>query len=214
MAASTPPSPPDVARPLYRAIDWSRCIIGGSYALQQYLGDTHWQPNDIDIPCAVDSHEDFVKLIETYRVKQELEPGTKVTLNSMIVSTNAGRGGSSSSEGFDPSVTSTANLTMVKDGVQFPLPIQFVGVKDPRYPWWFRLFHLFSKEPSQRDKLVEHYSRIADMPACVAYVATPARTWFVPDFAKSALKTRTIRKHTISADRREKYAARGFTFVE
>ena len=49
----------DPVEPLYKHIDWSNSVIGGSYALKQFTGDNGWEPNDIDILTSHQTTEQF-----------------------------------------------------------------------------------------------------------------------------------------------------------
>jgi len=49
----------DPAKPLYKHLDWTKSVIGGSYALKQFTGDNGWEPNDIDILTAHNSKDEF-----------------------------------------------------------------------------------------------------------------------------------------------------------
>lgn len=51
----------DAAAPLYSHIPWTRCVIGGSYALQQFTRAS-WTPHDIDIMCALDTPDELLNM--------------------------------------------------------------------------------------------------------------------------------------------------------
>jgi len=57
---------------VYRALDWKRTLVGGSYALQQYTGD-HWQPNDIDIMIKCENKEEYDKIIREFSIQMQAD---------------------------------------------------------------------------------------------------------------------------------------------
>lgn len=98
---------------VYEAIDWTRCAIGGSYALQQYTAATTWQPHDIDLACACNTHKEFVTLRDTLLARlggTELSAGAEEEFHETIVATS----------------------TMAVPGLA--LPLQLVGITTKRTP--------------------------------------------------------------------------------
>ena len=187
----------DIAQPIYRVLDWTKCVIGGSYALQQYTGDKTWTPNDIDVPCDIATHEAFTK--EVNRLLDAI-PGattTKLTLWSPAKRAEASRGKTGPDEHFHESIVATASLHV--PGV--PLPVQLVAVNTKSGPW-------------ATAGLVEHLSHITDAPACVSYTAGGERIFHVPPERVRAIETRRIPAFEICAARMDKYKARGYTFYE
>ena len=63
----------DIAAPVLPTVNWTRCVVGGSHALREFLRVTNppfaavgpsWEVGDIDIHCATSGQADFLFLRE------------------------------------------------------------------------------------------------------------------------------------------------------
>jgi hypothetical protein len=183
---------------LHNATDRSRCVVGGSYALHQYLGDTHWEPNDIDIMCRANSHAEFQALLD--RFKGSFAPAQvkveKVKLLDDAAREQATReaDGSGREERFHRSILATSTLAI--DGV--PRPVQLVGL-----------------DVAPQRTLLDHLNGLSDLPACVSYtVSGGARFFHVPERGLQALRTRRINRFAACSARIDMYKQRGFAFYD
>lgn len=199
----------DIARLIYPAIDWSRCVIAGSYALHQYQRVTQlqrgpvWFPNDIDVICDIRSHEAFQA--EVARVQKRLThiTGKTPVIDRMKLLTPTEReqnvrvAGGGREERFHESIHATCTMRVAN----LPIPMQMVAM-----------------DTGRSKGLVPHLSEITDLPASVNYrvVGPPfdkdGRIFHVPERALDALRTGRINKGDICPLRVDKYKARGFDF--
>ncbi len=187
----------DIARPLYQALDWSRTLVGGSYALHQYTRDTAWQPNDIDILIDCTSHADFQTELARVCAASActLE---KVKLMTPEERSKAATQRSGPDERFHDSILATSVLRV--PGV--PLPVQLIGIE-----------RTSSNTYGTAPDLLTHLNRITDVPACVSYGwRDQQRIWHLQDRCVEAITTRRVNAWDICAARKDKYTARGYVF--
>lgn len=192
------PAPePHAASELRPLFDWTQCVVGGSFALQQYLREP-WIPNDIDVMCKCGSVADLEAIIS--RVK---DGAPNTTVSPVLVITPEIRSAKTKEdpdyERFHESIIATCKMAI--PGI--PLPVEVVAL-NPRLT------------PIGDASIIEHLNRITDLPACVSYnyYADGTRHFHVPKRALRALERRVIKAFNICASRKAKYAARGFTFEE
>lgn len=181
---------------ILKAIDWTRSVIGGSYALCAFMG-ADWQPHDVDVMCQVASHADFDALVAQFRERALPLSSEVVKHVRMDDATRAAAARDTTSgldERFHESILGTVTLRF--DGL--PVPVQLVGmcVRPPM-------------------TLLEHLNETTDLPACVAYTQWPGgpRIFHVPERGLEALRTRTVHRADSCAARMDKYKKRGFTFI-
>lgn len=200
-----PPAVTDVARELWRHIDWTRCAVGGSYALQQYTRDP-WParpPSDIDIHCQVEDAEELRAIAKALVASSNRdnwvdEPAARITkfteiTREMRIAQYEELGGE---ERFHESILATAKVQMQR----VPLPVQLVGMDTDSMP--------LGKAP-----LLEHLALICDLPASVAFTVNKGQKIFhVPERALKPLRTKCVHVNNICAARRAKYEARGYAF--
>ncbi len=193
----------DPASVLYRAIDWTKCVIGGSYALKLY-SNAKWPVGDIDIMCDVQSAAELLALAHglTHSMDQRVlkERPSKVSLDKFTVLTPEMRKEAQKTNGgeerFHESILGTCTLTV--PGV--PMPVQMVGIDTTS--------HIYGKLA-----LVDHLDYITDLPAAVQYTVAQDRPLFhVPQRAVDAIASKRIPIATICASRKAKYEARGYEF--
>ncbi len=189
------PPVPDVALPVYKALDWSRTYVGGSHALQQFTRDTAWTAQDVDFMIQCQSHDDFVA--EAGRISRALDAPVKKTnlyTAEMRRSPVSGR-----EERFHEAIAATCTLQV--PGV--PVPVQLVGIE-----------LVASNAQGMPVDLLAQLNRITDLPACVTYTvrASGERDYQVRASGINTLVTRRVKAWDICTSRRDKYAARGYVF--
>ena len=59
----------DVLRPYYQHMDFSRAVISGSYALNQFTGDEKWEANDVDVLTTAINIDHFRSIVQDFCVK-------------------------------------------------------------------------------------------------------------------------------------------------
>ena len=185
---------------VYQSLDWAITTIGGSYALQQFTGDT-WEANDIDnfLQCRnVDvfklevekfihrlsnPSDSFVKPLKVRVVRMNLDPhGTPLTPDKI----------NGKDERFNESIIATCTLE-VED---IPKPIQFVGIN------------------TGNRSLLAHLHDITDIPACVNYTYDDGRRIFhVGEKCIQTLFTRQLSGLEICRSRANKYKERGYDIL-
>lgn len=190
----------DIAAPLYSAMDWSRCLVAGSYALQQYTQATTWQPNDIDVACSCDSHAEFLQLLNQFTAKLAPRAAvvTKIKLRTQTERDASVRNTTGREERYHGSILASAVVQV--DHVT--LPVNIVGFT-PSTPTFGRL------------PLVDHLGHINDQPASVTYTVSPhgVRLFHLWPGVQDMLDTHQVPAFEICAARRAKYEKRGYEFV-
>jgi hypothetical protein len=196
---------------LYQHLDWMHCVVGGSYALKQYMR-AKWAARDADVMCQVASAKELEEM--AFRLVHSLNHGgrrigtaeetedarvdkfTEIT-PEMRTAHWKELGGE---ERFHESILATSKLTV--PGV--PIPVQLVGLNTTS--------HILGKAT-----LVEHLNLICDLPAAVSYTARHGTKIFhVPERAIEPIATRQVPVSKIcpfANSRMQKYTERGFTFV-
>lgn len=194
----------DAAAPLYPVLDWTRCVVGGSHALQQFTRDVSWMPGDIDIHCALPDMASLLK--ETDRLVHQL-PGARIT-KTLEVTDEMRRAPRTPDmpdreEKFHESIC--GNVTLQVPGV--PVPVTLVA-------------HRLSFFPTLEALL----DRATDTPACVSYrittmggergIGLDVRMFHSRrGDADYIWKRKPIPVDLICAARKDKYKARGYEFV-
>lgn len=206
---------------IYLAIDWERCLIGGSYALKQYLNKNsylaQWEPSDVDIFGVYKNFEEFNAECKKFQEKAGLElikevyndvekitvhiTGPQVELNNNNNSSENKNSNDDFVEDFDYAIIGTK--TYVKK--DFAQKIQMVGFNAERV----------EKERPGTQSLLELLDKITDLPACICYtVSDDQKIFYVPLRAIEPLKTGMINYSAICSKRIDKYAKRGFQFCK
>lgn len=174
----------DPAAALYRMIDWSKCVIAGSYALWQYDRPSapDWQPADIDVVCEAATTKAFDEHVERLRKAAGVDTLVKT----------AEYGG-----GKPPWTMSTVTTaTMRVRGI--PLPVQLVGV---RVPHGGTLLHHLAQTTDLPASV--YYT-----------VPGQNKMFHLSEACAAAIRTRRVPRAGVSAARRAKYEARGYAFVD
>ena len=183
--------PDDIAAPLYPHIDWARCAIGGSHALQQYMR-AKWPAApvaDIDVSCQVSSAEELVQL--TLDFLKNADAGGR------LQQVNVDRTNPRATEMVDAAIVATADVVTP----DVPVPVQFIGVYVPRGL-----------------TLLEQLDRINALPAAVTYTVRPyfgRRLFHLSDHTRAVIAARRVPRGvrlSTSEERRAKYERRGFEF--
>lgn len=191
----------DLAAPLYPAIDWDRCVIGGSHALWLFSSPVTWTPNNIDIYCSVASRRVFSRAL----ARLVLSLGATVIRD---VRPTAGER-LKRTAGCHESIIAVATLSVpgVALPVRFhgverpptvPIPVEYSGVENPPNIW-----------------LRQHLAEILDVPACVVYSVRDDGRYvysYPPEAHPYLILDATIPAHLTTAERAEKYTARGYVF--
>jgi hypothetical protein len=184
---------------LYRHLDWTRCVIGGSYALKQYTR-AEWAAADVDVMCKAQSARELldmtIALVDSLGEDARITKFTEIT-PEMRTAHWKELGGE---ERFHESILATSKVSV--PGV--PIPVQLVGFDTTS--------NILGKET-----LVEHLDLVCDLPAAVSYTAKHGRKIFhVPERAKEPIATRRVPENKIcpfAAARKAKYAERGYEFI-
>lgn len=178
-----------IPQKVYNAIDWKRCMIGGSYALKQFE-NAGWEANDIDVFVAVTRDEDEAKFKE---IVSEYVKKTDSSIHRGFRSTEEARkqktiDGSWTCEDFHSSIVGTIEV----DTKGISKKMQFVG---------FRTY----------DLLGWHHELISimDAPACILYTLTGTGKCFIVGDQYTKFKQTGLGK-LICESRRKKYEERGY----
>jgi len=187
LGASTWPMP-DVAAPIYPAVDFAQCRVGGSHALRQYMHMANWAPEDVDIFCDAPTQVEFKKILADFITKHGQEKVEVIEREEPRYSR----------EDFVPGFRGSALLRI--EGV--PIPVQFVGFNLAGYgdgTW----------------PLEKRIAAITDAPASVSYAvdADGVREFYVPPTVANNIETGRVKTYMCTNEaRRDKYEARGFVF--
>lgn len=181
---------PDPLSPWYRYFDWNRCVIGGSYALNQLTGDTTWTPDDVDVVCVDTRFDEWKVYVEQFCH----------STNGKLLKLNDFRDGhphdpDKRDEKFHESIRASAKVKVAGlDQV-----IQFVYIET---------------NPPTVEQLRIVLDEITDVPACVNYQLSPLgqKQFHIPEKGLEALFTRRVAKKDICESRMAKYEARQYTF--
>lgn len=183
---------------VYKSLDWGISTIGGSYALQQFTGDT-WEANDVDIFIQCRNPEVFE--LEVGKFMHRLSNDEYSPSSAQITKKNLDPHGTPISpdringrdERFNESIIATCTLE-VKD---VPKPVQFVGIN------------------TGARSLLAHLHDITDVPACVNYTVDDGRRIFhVGEKCRQALFTRQLSGLDICRSRKDKYKERGYDITD
>lgn len=186
---------------IYRAIDWNKCVIGGSGALRQFT-NASWNEADTDIFAEVASASELRTLVDAFMDTMNLRVETPhVVIEKFVELTpdmrrDALQKNGGNNERFHESILATCTLQVPG----LAMPVQFVGINT--------MSHSYGKL-----SLLDHLNLITDLPAAVQYTAkngTPL--YHVPERALEALRTKRIPSANICASRKTKYEERGYDF--
>ena len=183
-----------VGSSFYKNLDWHNTVIGGSYALHQFTGDTEWQPDDVDVFVATDDLEDFRSKVQVFAEKSN---GSIVKFNDFSdpdFQAEYDRTGNRRDEKFHELVLASTTL----DVPDCDRKIQFI--------------YLYSDSGRSPESILVETT---DLPSCVCYKVDPwtqQKIFFVPEKGREALFTRKVPLEEVCKSRFEKYSKRGFDF--
>ena len=177
----------------YQAVNWDKTVIGGSYALHQFTGDTDWGPNDVDIFFATNSMESFKDRVNSFA---ENTNSTIKKFNDFTVVGNRDEPNAINSrdEKFHELIKGSVTL----DTPGFEKEVQFIYLHD-------------YQDRGPQSILLE----TTDLPSCVCYTVdlqSGQKIFHIPEKGREALLTRRAPKKEICKSRFEKYAKRGYDF--
>jgi hypothetical protein len=179
-------SPPPT---LHSSINWTNSIVAGSYALQQFTGDTHWKCSDIDVMVACLTKDEFdreanrFQHLSNMRLNKENwfdDPNRDITNKSDELFHERVLGSKTYSyDGYDK----TVQLVCLKQAYPNEHPIQILN-------------------------------ETSDIPACVSYsvLNDGSRVFHIPEKGREIIMTRNGDKTMICPSRLDKYTARGYFF--
>lgn len=219
---------------VYKAIDWNRCLIGGSYALKQYLPDgdilAQWIPSDVDIFGIYDDHNEFDRECLIFQQKANLEllkevyndaeildcPELREKIkSSMVIKTSNGNNNNQVNNNNVNNNQANSDDRFVED-----FDHAIIGTKTYIKKGFDQKIQMvgFNKGRIRREKknansLLELLEEITDVPACVSYTMKDGKQMFyLPNRATIALQTGAVYYNQICSKRIEKYRNRGFYF--
>lgn len=182
----------------FHSLDWNRTLVGGSYALQQFLQHSRlgqWTPNDVDVMVVGDANQipEFDNYVASV-VNQHQGAVLKSRVTSIPIQ-GVERTSFIGEEEFHRDIFKTYTVSFPG----FSLPVQFVGI------------HLHPGE-NLRDKLTQ----ITDVPSSVTFSLDTRgeRVYQIPEKILSPLFTGIVNEKEICPQRKEKYTHRGFIFVD
>jgi len=205
----------DPAKPLYQHIDWSKSVIGGSYALKQFTGDVGWDPNDIDILTAHQSKEEF----ETY-------------CNNIANNANLNFEKTTRREGNDRVVSFDQHGNKIRDQHVSEFgdhEIFHELIKESKtYNWNNKKIQIVHIQPPQGRSLQSVLAETTDCPSCVSFhvenyhprticgydsgETISTKVFHVPEKGRQLLFTGTGDSSNICPSRKEKYEQRGYVY--
>lgn len=174
---------------IYQSINWNKSVIGGSYALHQFTGATHWKPDDVDIMLACESKEEY----ESEAMKFEQTAQLRLMKQSWFGDRNEPM--AADEELFHERVLGSRTYEMEN----FNKKIQLVCLM----------------KKYQNETVMDILEETTDIPACVSYkvnLVTGNKMFNVPEKGREILLTGKGKKEDICKSRMEKYLMRGYSF--
>ena len=186
---------------IYLCIDFTKCLIGGSYALSLYDNST-WDASDIDIyvkienpPNKTESMKEFKEIVDDFISKSSSTIERDYMSQDEIIKKNEGV--KDLFEHFDKQIIGTIILKNIK----VPKKIEFIGIY------------------CGEDSLKDYLEKITDVPSCISYSIDMSnlteiqykgllKQFNVP----KKFKRENINSNLICNKRKEKYQERGYTF--
>lgn len=216
----------DPIKPLYPAINWSKSLVGGSYALKQFTGDNGWNPNDVDIFVGCVTDEEFQKEAKAFQEKsnlrllkysQRINGGNMVTTDVQTGVTKVHQGELDSdkdNEVFHDFVK--GSQTFYSDTTP-GLKIQLVHINTMERPLGSILGEI-TDVPSCVSYHVEQYSpryRIGAQSGNInLHSVVETKVFHIPEKGLEGIMTGRTAKATICASRIAKYKQRGYEFYD
>jgi hypothetical protein len=206
------PVPDTAPKELYESIDFTRAVIGGSYALKQFSGDS-WKPNDMDVFIACGTKEEFEEFVQSFQEKMKARLVDEVwrDTNGTVHRSGNIRSGS---RGVRYDSSNSSNCITPSQEEKFAS--QVMGVNTYRIDNMKEEIQFVWLDKSQ-GTVGEILTDICDTPGCVSYRVSKnsdgkhVKTFEVPERALEFLMTRftpRIQSHSRSS----KYSNRGYSF--
>ncbi len=185
-------SRPDIMKPFYSDFDWDQTVIGGSYALNQFTGDTAWVPNDVDIFIAANSLLDFQLSVQAF-VNHDAKSRQVEKFSDF---SKGHPDDAKRDEKFHEAIRASAKVRV--DGVEQELQFVYIHV-----------------DPPTVSGLCLILDQITDLPSCVRYqVPYGQKQFHIPQKGVASLFTRQVNLSDVCPSRRAKYQDRGYTFFQ
>ncbi len=181
----------DILTTVYPHLDFTRAIVTGSYALNQFTGDAAWEPNDVDIITTATEIDHFKTMVQWFCASTG---GTMIKFSDFAEGHPDRRPEEDRrDEKFHEAIRASAKVQV--PGIDIIL--QFV---------WISSFG--SDAPAE-----VQLEQVSDLPSCVSYKVINGRKFFViPEKGREALFTRRVSMGEICPARREKYEERMYEF--
>lgn len=186
-----------IPKELYDALDWSNAVIGGSYALKQFTGDTSWEPHDVDIMIGTDwEAESFEAYAKDFEAKTNAKKVSEATFDDSHPKNQPQDPFTGDNEMFHQLIR--ASKTYKFPG--FDLPVQLIGVNTHRL--------------NMQGRSVQAVLNITtDIPSCVSYsIQDNMKIFHIPEKGREILLTGVGKAEHVCPSRKEKYEARGYAF--
>lgn len=177
--------------PIYRHIDFQNAVVGGSYALHQFTGDTAWTPNDVDIVTVAENIAAFQAIVQAFAVNTG---GEIIKFNDFSNGhPHDDVGAARRDEKFHESIRASSKI--VVPGIDIEIQFVYIHGLGPNRPVEIQL------------------EEITDLPSCVSYKVFNGKKFFlIPEKGREALLTRRVPKADICPSRMEKYQSRLYEF--
>ena len=173
-----------ISSEVYEVFDWSKTVIGGSYALNMFTCPK-WESNDIDVMIKTTNQEDFNAEIN------RIVTGTNATIIKQRWGINKHQPIQSDQEEFNKTVLGTCTLKIEN----IDKPIQLVAIE------------------TGNKTLLSTLNEITDKPACISYTVENGKKMFhIPEKCSEALFTKKISRVDICQSRISKYTERNYQF--
>lgn len=177
---------------VYSNLNWSTTIIGGSYALKQFTGDT-WNANDIDILVRVSSFEEFENYIKAF---SEATNSTYDPINNFDNMPPQSEEQLALDEKFHEAIKGSCKVYHPDtDKI-----LQFVYLDD-------------KNTNRSADSILAETS---DLPSCVSYTwdeYTRQKIFHIPEKGREVLFNRVAKYGDVCDSRRQKYEDRGYFYM-
>lgn len=196
-----------VPKKIYDALDWTKNVIGGSYALKQFIGAS-WKPNDVDIFGMYENKDEFNDECKKFQDKAELELIKEVWNEQSLQKQQELQKKHENelpeqdfTEDFDSSILGTKTYK----SKECEEKIQMVGISK----------EYIEKVRPERKTITDVLEQITDIPACVQYkIENGKKVFIVPEKGLGVLFTGMTENKNICSKRKRKYEGRGFQFFD
>jgi hypothetical protein len=198
---------------IYKSLDWSKTVVGGSYALHQFTGDTSWRPHDVDIMIVCKDKDDFEKEAKLFEWKssvtkieehwfdkesRRLQDDPETIGGAFQIQVNR--------ELFHYLIIGSKTYTDSK----FDLPIQLIGLYK-----YSSMINMDGGIPDEDCTIQAILDITTDIPSCVNYsIENGKKIFHIPEKGCEILSTGIGDAKGICPNRRAKYESRGYIFLD